>query len=190
MLSLRIILWSIEDYLWNIRCLYAFYLHGPYGLSKVIEKIPFRFLIKYLRKYGASIGENCRFERGLNLHRPAMQGLPYCNLHIGNNVYLGHNTLIDLSQKVDIDDFVIIASRCQFWTHASYYDGSEAPAAPRYGEHFGEIRVGEYALIFSGVIITHGVTIGKHARIGAGAVVNSSIPDSVFAAGLPARIIK
>lgn len=106
--------WFFESILWSIRCSYNFWLHGPYGLAKVIERIPFRYLVKFLRKYGATIGNDCRFERGLNLHR-ALGKKPFENLIIGNGVYLGHSTLIDLTEKVEIKDKVIIASRCQIW---------------------------------------------------------------------------
>jgi acetyltransferase-like isoleucine patch superfamily enzyme len=173
---------------WNIRCRYNFWLHGPYGLSKVIEKMPFRFVIIFLRRYGATIGENCRFERGLNIHRP-MGRKPFENLVIGNHVYLGHNTLIDLSRKVTLRDRVIIASRCQIWTHASHYDGNTVEN-PLYGEYFGEIMIEEGALIYSNVVITHGTTIGKFARVGANSVVNKNIGPFVFAGGVPAKEIR
>ena len=45
------------------------------GLSGVIERMPSHFLIKYLRKYGATIGEGCLIEKGLNLHRPEQEAL-------------------------------------------------------------------------------------------------------------------
>jgi len=34
------------------------------------------------------------------------------------------------------------------------------------------------------------VTLGANVVVGAGAVVNDSLPDSVIAAGVPAKIIK
>ena len=177
--------WFIEDIGWNLRCRYNFWLHGPYGLSKVVEKMPFLFLIKYLRKYGATIGENCRFERGLNIHRP-MGVKPFENLNIGNNVYLGHNTLVDLSDKVEIKDRVIFASRCQLWTHASYYAGKTIKNH-QYGEFFGTVIVDEGAIIYSNTVITHGVQIGKFAKVGACSLVNKSIDNFEFWGGVPAK---
>ncbi|MGC9375621.1 MAG: acyltransferase [Bacteroidales bacterium] len=182
------IFWFIEDLVWNVRCSYNLWLHGPYGLSKVIEKIPFRFLIKYLRKYGATVGEDCRFERGLNIHRP-LGKKPFENLIIGNNVYLGHNTLIDLSRKVILKDRVIFASRCQIWTHASYYEGNTIENH-QYGEHYGDVIINEGALIYSNTVITHGNEIGKFAVIGANSLVNKSIPENEFWGGVPVRKIK
>jgi len=180
--------WFFEDFIWNIKCSYNLWLHGPYGLSKVIEKIPFRYLTKYLRKYGATIGENCRFERGLNIHRPL--GIkPFENLLIDDNVYLGHNTLIDLSRKVLIKENVIIASRCQIWTHASTFEG-DTLANYNYRENFGEIHIMEGAMIYSNVVITHGSIIGKFSKIGANSLVNKNIEDNSFYGGVPAKRIK
>jgi acetyltransferase-like isoleucine patch superfamily enzyme len=160
---------------------------GPYGLSKVIEKMPFHFLIKYLKKYGASIGDNCRFERGLNIHRP-FGNKPFENLIIGNNVYIGHNTLIDLSRKVILKDNVIIASNCQLWTHASFYD-VRASGKFKYLEKYGEISISDCAIVYSGSIITHNCNIGKFTMIGANSLVNSNIPDFEFWSGIPSKFI-
>ncbi|KAF5042797.1 2,3,4,5-tetrahydropyridine-2,6-dicarboxylate N-acetyltransferase [anaerobic digester metagenome] len=182
------ILWTLEDLYWNFKCRYNLYLHGPYGLAKVVENIPFRFLVKYLRKYGATIGERCRFERGINIHRP-FGDKPFQNLHIGSEVYLGHDTLIDLTQKVTIKDKVIIASRCQLWTHASSYN-KKSITNPEYGEYSGELTIDECAIIYSNVVITHGLHIGKFARIGAGSLVNINVDESSFVSGVPIRIIK
>jgi acetyltransferase-like isoleucine patch superfamily enzyme len=181
--------WFIENLGWAIRCSYNLWLHGAYGLAKVVEKMPFRYVVKYLRKYGATIGENCRFERGVNIHRPTGK-VPFEKLIIGDNVYLGHNTLIDLSEEVKIKDNVIIASRCQLWTHASYYsmDGTDNELV--YGEHKAPIVIENNAIIYSNVIIIHGVHIGEGARVGANSLVNKNVNRNCLVGGVPARIIE
>ncbi len=55
-----------ENLGWALKCRYNLWLHGRMVWLKLF-RIPFRFLIKYLRKYGATIGENCRFERGVRI---------------------------------------------------------------------------------------------------------------------------
>ena len=177
-----------ENLGWALKCRYNLWLHGPYGLAKVVEKIPFRFLIKYLRKYGATIGENCRFERGVRIHRP-LGSRPFENLVIGNDVYLGHNILIDLTRKVTIKNKVIIASDCNIWTHTSVYEPG-ASGISVYTEKVGEVTVEEAAIVYSGVIISFGVTIGGFSRIGANSMVNKSIGPNTFAGGVPAVEIK
>ena len=42
----------------------------------------------------------------------------------------------------------------------------------------------------SGVTVCGGVTIGENSVIGAGSVVTKDIPDNVFAAGNPCRVIR
>ena len=52
------------------------------------------------------------------------------------------------------------------------------------------IHIKEGVWLGSCCIILQGVTIGKHAVIGAGAVVTKSIPDYALAIGVPARVVK
>ena len=184
----RILFLLIEDFTWNLSCRYNFWLYGPYGLAGTIERMPSRFTIKYLKKYGATIGEDCRVEKGINLHRAANK-IPFKNLVICNNVYIGHKTKIDLSRKVTLHDNVIIGSRCMLWTHASDYVYDNL-VNPVYIEHYGEIEIFDYTLIYSGVIISNGVTIGKNVKVGAGSMVNRSIDDNWFYGGVPAKMIK
>jgi acetyltransferase-like isoleucine patch superfamily enzyme len=50
-------------------------------------------------------------------------------------------------------------------------------------------RVREGASIGSGSTILCGVTIGRNAMVGAGAVVTGDVPDHAIAAGVPARVV-
>ena len=182
------IFWFFEDIKWNIKCRYNFWLHGPYGLAMTVEKMPFRFIIKYLRKYGATIGGNCRIERGINIHRP-LDKRPFENLVIGNDVYLGHNTLIDLTGKVEIRDRVIIASRCQMWTHSSYYE-RKVDDKVQYDEYYGSITIEEGAIIYSNTVVSYGIKIGSYSRVGACSLVNKDVKPFSFVGGVPARFVK
>jgi len=184
--TIRSVLLFFEDIHWNLSCRYNFMLYGPYGLSGVIERMPSQFLIKYLRKYGATIGKNCLIEKGLNLHRPEDKS-PFKNLVVGNNVFIGHKTKIDLSRTVRIYDNVLIGSRCMLWTHSSDYVYENL--VPLYREYYGEIEICEYALIYSGVIISYGIKVGNNAKVGAGSMVNRSLEAKCFYGGVPAKFI-
>ena len=74
--------------------------------------MPYPFIIRILRKYGATIGDGCNIERGLVLHRPNREN-PFINLSIGNNVYIGHRGLIDLTREVEIGDNTAFGANCQ-----------------------------------------------------------------------------
>jgi acetyltransferase-like isoleucine patch superfamily enzyme len=52
------------------------------------------------------------------------------------------------------------------------------------------ISIGDYSWIGTGCRILDGVNIGRNAVVGAGSVVNKSIPDFAIAVGVPAKVIK
>ena len=52
------------------------------------------------------------------------------------------------------------------------------------------IEIGSDVWVGGGAIILPGVKIGSRAVIGAGSVVTRDIPDDVFAAGNPCRVIR
>lgn len=184
---LRFPFFILEDFLWNLSCLYNFWLLGPYGLTGVIARMPSRFNIRYLKKYGATIGDECLIEKGIKLHR-AETGKPFRNLVLEANVYIGHDTIIDLSRKVMLHKNVIIGSGCMLWTHKSDYTNNKSEKSV-YVEDFGEIEIFENTLIYSGVIISHGVTIGRNVAVGAASLVNSPLEDNYFYGGVPVRRI-
>lgn len=182
---MKIIFLFFEDLLWNFRCRYHFWLHGPYGLSKVIEQMPFLYNIKYLRKYGATIGENCGIEHGIIMHRPDKK-TPFKNLVLGNNVWIGHKCLLDLTETITFEDFSGIGAECQLWTHTSDWGLNRSD----YNEKINPIHLGKAAVVYSRCIISQGVTIGDYSRIGAGSVVLENIPNNTFFAGNPATFVK
>jgi maltose O-acetyltransferase len=58
-------------------------------------------------------------------------------------------------------------------------------------KEFGKpITIGSDVWVGGGAIILPGVTIGSRTVIGAGSVVTRDIPDEVFAAGNPCRVIR
>lgn len=169
--------------MWSFKCRYYFYIHGPYGVSNCIERMPFHLIIKYLRKYGASIGDDCRIETGIILHRPDKQ-LPFKNLTLGKNIYIGRKSIIDLTEKVIFEDYSAIGAYCQIWTHKG------TSLFPPYSEVRAQVTLKCGVVCYSGVLVSPGVTIGSHSSIGANSVVNSNIPPDCFCAGLPAKKIR
>ena len=185
---IKIILLKIEDVIWNLRCRFNYYLHGPYGVSKCVENMPFRYTIKYLRKYGASIGHNCIIDSGLKLHRPDKY-LPFKNLVLGNNVYLGHNILLDLTEKISFSDNTAMGANCQIWTHTGDYklylrDKND------YKEYISMVALDEGAVCYSGVLLNPGSIVGKQSRVLAMSMVSNKIPDRQIWGGVPAKFIK
>jgi maltose O-acetyltransferase len=64
-------------------------------------------------------------------------------------------------------------------------------AALRRKHEFGKpVEIGEDVWVGGGAIILPGVRIGSRAVVGAGSVVTRDIPEGVFAAGNPCRVVR
>ena len=179
----------IEDLTWNLRCRKGLWLHGNYGLAKVIEKMPFYFIPKYLRKYGANIGKDCRIERGINIHRPFGINKPFDKLTLGDNVYLGHQVLLDLTYPITFKNASSCGSYGQLWTHASIYQGNTVETK-NYAEVYGEIIIDEGTFIFSNSVVRQGIHIGQFSNIGACSLVNKDIHSFSSASGVPVKVVR
>jgi maltose O-acetyltransferase len=64
-------------------------------------------------------------------------------------------------------------------------------ALARRGKEYGKpVEIGSEEWFGSGAIINPGVSIGSRSVIGSGSVVTRDIPEGVFAAGNPCRVIR
>jgi acetyltransferase-like isoleucine patch superfamily enzyme len=73
---------------------------------------------------------------------------------------------------------------------ANHILGDENKPLFKRGVTVNGISIGDYSWIGTGCRILDGVNIGRHAVLGAGSVVNKSIPDFTIAVGVPAKVIK
>ena len=116
---------------------------------------------------------------------------------IGDNVIVGLNcTFVDDAQII-IGNNVLIASNVQFYTatHATapnerYIEDWQTKGTKYFRTMSEPIKVCDRVWIGGGVIILPGVTIGENSVIGAGSVVNKSIPANCVAVGNPCRPVK
>lgn len=133
-----------------------------------------------LRFCGAKIGLNVR------LMRIRVQGI---QLIIGNNTFIGDESLImgTVNTKVIIGKNCDISSRVNLITGTHHLGTIEQAAGEGYGE---DIIIEDGVWIGFGAIILPGVKIGKGSIVAAGSVVNTSVPDGVLVAGVPAKIKK
>ena len=79
------------------------------------------------------------------------------------------------------------------WSRRADLHGHASARTPNCGgsEEFGKpVEIGSDVWVGGGAIILPGVRIGSRAVIGAGSVVTRDIPDEVFAAGNPCRVIR
>ena len=111
------------------------------------------------------------------------------NVNVGNNVIIGNyckiQNNVSLYEGVTLEDYVfcgpsmvftnILNPRCKYPQAGSQY--------------YIHTRVKEGASLGANSTIVCGHTIGRHAMVGAGAVVTKDVPDFALVVGNPARII-
>ena len=126
----------------------------------------------------------------------------YCDygqhISIGNNVIININcTFVDCN-KITIGNNVLIASNVQIYTATHPVNISDRlldnwsynnPHA-FFNTYALPVTIEDNVWIGGGVIILPGVTIGKNSVIGAGSVVNKSIPPNSLAVGNPCKVIR
>lgn len=104
-------------------------------------------------------------------------------LTIGNECSLGRCE-ITLHDKVTIGNCVVINDGAVLLTAShSLFDAN-------WGRKEASIVIGDYAWIATNAMLLPGVSIGKGAVVGAGAVVREDVPDFTVVLGNPATPIK
>ena len=108
------------------------------------------------------------------------------NIELGQRVFFNFNCVVLDVCRVRIGDFTLFGPAVQIYTPMHPFD-----AELRRREEFGKpVEIGSDVWVGGGAIILPGVRIGARAVIGAGSVVTRDIPESVFAAGNPCRVIR
>jgi galactoside O-acetyltransferase len=156
-----------------------------------------------LRALARSVGDGVSVGRGVLFRHPE-------TFEIGNGVFLGEQTMIQ--GRVDgtcrIGDHVWIGPQAYFDARDLVIEESVGwgPGAKVLGSmHTGlpadvpvmqtdleikPVRIGAWADIGVNAVILPGVTVGRAAIVGAGAVVTEDVKPSSIVAGVPARFLK
>lgn len=108
---------------------------------------------------------------------------PGGRLRFGNNVFLNQGVRIACSREISIGDNALIGDETVILDN-DYHGLANGPAKS------APVRIEADVWLGTRVIVLRGVTIGRGSVVGAGAVVTRSIPPFVFAAGVPAQVIK
>jgi maltose O-acetyltransferase len=119
-----------------------------------------------------------------------MQPPFYCdygsNIELGERVFFNFNCIVLDVCPVRIGDFTLFGPAVQIYTPLHPFD----PQQRRREEYGKAIDIGSDVWVGGGAIILAGVRIGARAVIGAGSVVTRDVPEGVFAAGNPCRVIR
>ena len=194
----------------------------PGGLGAVLRKALYPSLL-------GSCGRGCIFGRGVSFRHPRKihlgnsvivddnalldaKGSNNRGLFLGNEVYIGRNTIIYTKDgDIELDDKVNISHNCELFSNgllkigagtvvAAYtyilnggtYDiNTSLPFSEQAGDlSKGPTMVGQNVWIAAHAVIMDNSFIGDGAVIGAGSLVRGNIPSRTLALGMPARVVR
>ena len=137
------------------------------------------------------------------------KGESNAGIRIGSGVFVGRNTILSCKNgDIDLGDRANIGFNCEVFSASRVTLGADTLlAAYCYivgGDHdFSDtskavlaqgrvskgVTVGEGVWMGSGAKVLDGVEVGRHAIIGAQAVVREDVPDYGVAVGVPAKVV-
>lgn len=185
-------------------------IFGSYNRARLSLKD--RMNKRRVKSYGANTviqgyvdvrGSKCEITIG---NECTLQGLlvtehDNASITIGNNVFIGANTVLDCAQAIVLEDDVLVSYECLLLdsnNHSQNFDvrKNDLPDVKSGREYnwsaipSNPIRVCRGAWIGARSIILKGVTIGEGAIVGAGSVVTKSVDPYTIVGGNPARVVK
>ncbi len=149
----------------------------------------------------AAVGKECRIGTGTKIWHNAqiLSGATlgkYCT--IGHNCMVGSHAKIgdyvklesnvDVWDLVTLEDYVFVGPSAVFTNDRNPRSRYPKKDYPHYGDWVPTL-VKEGASIGANATIVCGVTIGRWAFVGAGAVVTKDVPDYAIVAGVPAKML-
>lgn len=154
------------------------------------------------REKFAALGENVIFELGVLVFHPE-------NIYLGSNIYVGHYTILKgyYQNSMVIGDNTWIGQGCFLHSAGGLFIGKNVGIGPGVkiitSTHadeggsailfrplrFAPITIEDDCDLGVGAVILPGVTIGRGAQVGAGAVVAKDVAPGAIVAGVPAKRI-
>lgn len=140
--------------------------------------------------HGAEIGNETHIWHWVHVSSGAEIG-SYCslgqNVFIGNKVKIGNN--VKIQNNVSVYDNVTLEDDVFCGPSMVFTNVYNPRAAIDRKAEYRDTLVKKGATLGANSTIVCGVTIGRYAFIGAGAVVNKNVPDYALMVGVPAKQI-
>jgi acetyltransferase-like isoleucine patch superfamily enzyme len=203
--------------------LIQFFFSGlPGALGFVLRKVFYRALLQGMGKgvvlgrnitlrhpHKIFLGANCFIDDNVVLDA---KGEENQGLQVGENVYIGRNTILSCKEgSIFIDDYSNISANCSLLSETEIrlgkycflaghcylvaggnhkFDDVSTPIMFQPSFSKGGIVIADDVWLGAGVIVLDGVRIGLGTVVGAGSVVTRSLPEYSVAVGRPAERIR
>lgn len=157
-----------------------------------------------LIKFGdySKIHENCQFYVSgeefvtgdyFTIHKNTyVNGYKSC--HIGHNVWVGQNSIINSTDELTIGNNCGIGAYSKIWTHAAWGDVVEGckllVGMPDIDCKSGAVKIGDDFWGVGQITISPGVKIGNKVVALTNSLITKDIPDNTVVAGIPAKPIQ
>lgn len=140
----------------------------------------------FLRFFRAKIGKNCILHNisFFNLYRGN-----FSHFIVGNNCFIGDESIFDMADKIILEDHVTLAERVMVLTHMNvgFYDHPLQKYFPKFQK---PVIFKTGCFVGCNVTILPGTVIGECSLIAAGSVVTRDVPPYSVAGGVPATVIR
>ena len=167
--------------------------------SKVRACGPNSLIIGYVDARGArceiTVGAECMLQGLLVTETDTSE------IRVGNNVFIGANTVLDCATQIILEDDVLLSYDCLLLDSNNHSNDARVRKQDlpdvKYGRAYNweaipsrPIRVCRGAWIGARSIILKGVTVGEGAIVGAGSVVTKDVEPFTMVGGNPARLLR
>lgn len=141
----------------------------PIVKAMINHRIAHYFYTKGHKTLARYISQRSRRKTGIEIHPGAK---------IGKNLFIDHGMAVVIGETAEVGDC------CHFYHNITLGGtGNEK-------DHKRHPTIGNHVIIGTGATILGPVKVGDFAKIGAGAVVLTDIPQGATAVGMPAKVVK
>lgn len=141
----------------------------------------------FLKWGGAKIGKRC-FVHDTVFQNVYVAGFKH--LHLGDNATIQTQCLIDLADRIILEDDVTVSAGVAIFTHEDCGAKLGKPLAEFFPPKRARVWLKKGSWIGARSTLLAGVTVGTCAVVGAASLVIEDVPDWTVVAGVPAREIR
>jgi serine acetyltransferase len=136
------------------------------------------------------LGDHVTIQRGTTLHCGGLEWSEGSGcIEIGPTSFVGPNCVLWGAGEIHLGGGFECGPGTMIFSSAQDF-GARVPELVAPPLRFGRVTAGRFVTVYSGAIISPGVTLGDGAVVAAGSVVVTDVPSRQFWGGVPACLIR